>query len=57
MCLEIHLKMELVTQVIKRYLEEHENRLHHHVNFEAIQLLDNTALVRRLERTKPCELV
>jgi hypothetical protein len=37
--------------------EKHEGRLHQHVNVEAIQLLDNSALVRMLKRTKPFELV
>jgi hypothetical protein len=37
--------------------EKHEERLHQHVNVEAIQLLDNSALVRMLKRTKPFELV
>jgi hypothetical protein len=29
----------------------------HHVNVEAIQLLDNSELVRRLKKKKPFELV
>jgi hypothetical protein len=32
-------------------------RLLHHDNVEAIQLLDNSELIRRLRRTKPFELV
>ena len=51
------LKIETVNQTIKRFARSHEQRLHHHVNVEAIQLLDNTMLVRRLKRTKPFELV
>jgi hypothetical protein len=48
--------MEMVTAVIRRFARKHEARLHH-VNVEAIQLLDNNTLVRRLKRTKPFELV
>ena len=51
------LNMEMVTAVIRRFAGKHEARLHQHVNVEAIQLLDNSALVRRLKRTKPFELV
>lgn len=51
------LQVEFVDKVIQRYAEAHENRLHHHVNVEAIQLLDHTDIVRRLKRTKPFELV
>ena len=51
------LKMEFVTTIIQKFAEAHEHRLHQHVNVEAIQLLDNTDLVRRLKRTKPFELV
>ena len=46
------LNMETVTAVIRRF-----SRKHQHVNVEAIQLLDNSALVRRLKGTKPFELV
>jgi hypothetical protein len=51
------LNMEMVTAAIRRFARKHEARLHQHVNVEAIQLLDNSALVRRLKRTKPFELV
>ena len=51
------LKVDLVANIIKKYAEAHQRRLHHHVNVEAIQLLDNTNIVRRLKRTKPFELV
>jgi hypothetical protein len=50
------LKMEMVTAENKRFARKHEERLHHHDNVEAIQLLDNTELLRRLKRTKPFEL-
>lgn len=51
------LKMDTVAKVTQKYAEAHEHRLHHHVNVEAIQLLDNTDKLRRLKRTKPFELV
>ena len=51
------LEMEFVFKEIYKFAESHEKRLHHHVNVEAIQLLDNTDIVRRLKRTKPFELV
>jgi hypothetical protein len=51
------LNMEMVTTAIQRFAQNHEERLHQHVNVEAIQLLNNSALVRRLKRTKPFELV
>ena len=38
------LNVEMVTAVIRRFARKHEARLHHHVNVEAIQLLDNSAL-------------
>ena len=51
------LNMENVRTAIRRFARKHEARLHQHVNVEAIQLLDNSALVRRFKRTKPFELV
>jgi hypothetical protein len=56
--LDLHrdLKMEMVTAEIKRFARKLEERLHHHDNVEAIQLLDNSELLRRLKRTKPFEL-
>lgn len=51
------LQIEFVHKIIKKFAEAHEKRLHHHVNVEAIQLLDNTDKVRTLKRTKPFELV
>jgi hypothetical protein len=47
------LNMEMVMAAIRRFARKHEARLHQHVNVEVIQLLDNSALVRRLKRTKP----
>jgi hypothetical protein len=39
------------------YSGKHEGRLHHHENVEAILLLDNTGIVRRLQRKKTFELI
>lgn len=51
------LQMDTIEQTITRFAKSHEQRLHQHVNVEAIQLLDNTDLPRRLKRVKPFELV
>jgi len=51
------LNVETITAAIGRFARKHEERLHQHVKAEAIQLLDNSALVRRLKRIKPFELV
>lgn len=55
---DIHrdLGIPYVTSEIQRFAGKHEARLHKHVNLEAIQLLDNDGLVRRLKRKKPFEL-
>jgi len=49
--------MEMVTNETGKFAKKHEEKLFHHVNIEAIQLLDNSELVRRLKRKKPSELV
>lgn len=51
------LGMDTVNQTISKIAGSHEQRLLQHVNVEAIQLLDNTSLTRRLKRTKPFELL
>jgi hypothetical protein len=51
------LQVHVVSGDIHSFAEKHEGRLHHHENVEAIQLLDNTCIVRRLQREKPFELV
>lgn len=51
------LEIDTVTQTISKFASSHERRLLHHENIEAIQLLDNSNLLRRLKRTKPFELV
>ena len=42
---------------MRRIARKHEERLLHHCNVEAIQLLDISELQSRLKRTKPFELV
>jgi len=44
------LQVDVVTSEIQRFAQKHEGRLHHHKNVEAIQLLDNMGIVRRLQR-------
>jgi hypothetical protein len=47
----------LLRQKFKQFDGRHEERLLQHENVEAIQLLENTELLRRLKRTKPLKLV
>jgi len=51
------LEMEMVMNEIGKFAKKHGERFLHHVNVAAIQLLDNSELVRRLKRKKPFELV
>jgi hypothetical protein len=44
------LQKEMVTHEIGKFVKKHVERLLHHENFEAIQLFDNSELVRRLKR-------
>jgi len=44
--------MEMVTTEIGKFAKKHEVRLLHHVNVEAIRLLENSELVRRFKRKK-----
>jgi hypothetical protein len=46
-----------VDSAIEQYTQRHEQRLHRHINVEALQLLHNDGLVRRLQRTKLFDLV
>jgi hypothetical protein len=48
--------MHMVMAEIELFTRKHEDRLHHHVNVKAIQLLNNRELLRRFKRTKPFEL-
>ena len=43
--------MQVVKNEILTFAKKHEDRLSHHVNVEAIQLLDKSELVRRLKKT------
>jgi hypothetical protein len=43
--------MEMVTNEIGKLVKKQEERPLHHVDVEAIQLLDNSKLVRRLKKT------
>jgi len=49
--------VDVVSSKIQRFAQNHEERLHHHENDEAIQLLDNMGIMHRLQRKKPFELV
>jgi len=45
-----NLQLEMVTNETGMFAKKHEERLLHHVNVEAIQLLDNSELLRKLKR-------
>jgi hypothetical protein len=49
--------MEMVTNEFGKFAKKRKERLLHHVNVEAIQLLDNSEQMRRLKREKLFELV
>jgi hypothetical protein len=49
--------VDVVGREIKRFAQKHEERHHQHENVKAIQLLDNTDTMRRLQREKPYDLV
>jgi hypothetical protein len=51
------LKMQMVMAEIQWFAKKREERLHRHATVKAIQLLDNSELLRCLKRTKPFELV
>jgi len=51
------LQVDVVSSKIQRFAQKHEGRLHHREKAEAIQLLDNTCIVLRLQKEKPFELV
>jgi hypothetical protein len=46
------LQVDVVSSEIQRFAQQHEGRLHQHENTEAIQLLDNMGIVRKLQRKK-----
>jgi hypothetical protein len=37
-------------EIVTKQNSKHKERLQHHENFEAMQLLDNIGIVRRLQR-------
>jgi hypothetical protein len=45
-------QVEMVTNEIGNFAKKHEDRLLHHINVEAIQLLGNSELVRRPQNKK-----
>jgi hypothetical protein len=44
------LQVDVVTSEMQKFAQKHEERLHQHENVEAIQLLNNTCIARRLQR-------
>jgi len=46
------IKLRWLANEIRKFARKHEEKLLHHVNVEAIQLLDNSELVRKLKRKK-----
>jgi hypothetical protein len=44
--------VDVVSSEIQRVAQKHEGRLHRPENVEAIQLLDNMGIMRRLQRKK-----
>jgi len=51
------LQVNIVSIESQRFAQKHEGRLHHHENGEAILLMDNADIVRRLQREKPFQQV
>jgi len=49
--------VDVETSEIQKFGQNHEEILHHHENFEDIQLVDKMGIVRRLQRNKSFELV
>lgn len=50
------LGVETVAAEIKKFARKHKERLQDHPNKEALRLLDQKRITRRLKRTKPLEL-
>jgi hypothetical protein len=44
--------VDVVSSENQRFAQKRQERLHHQENVEAIQLLDNMGIVRRLQRKK-----
>lgn len=51
------LRIELVSEVIKKYAVKHDQRLQTHVNYEMNTVVNVNNNIRRLKRTKPYELM
>lgn len=51
------LKMDSISEVITNHAVKHDQRLRQHENTEIRRMLDNPWTVRRLQRTKPMDLV
>jgi len=49
--------VNVVSSEIQRFAQKHESRIHPHENADAVLLLDNAGIVRRLQRKNPFELV
>jgi hypothetical protein len=49
--------VDVVSGETQRVAQKHEGRLHQHENDEAMQLLENVGIVRRLQKGKPFEIV
>jgi len=45
--------VDVVSSEIQRFAQKHEETLHYHEKVEAVMLLDNMGIVRRLQRKKP----
>jgi hypothetical protein len=43
----------MLSSEIPRFAQKYEERLHHHENVEAIQLLGNMGIVRRFQKKNP----
>jgi hypothetical protein len=49
--------VDAVSSEIQSFAQKDEERFHHHEKFEAIHLLDNMGIVRKLQKKEPFELV
>lgn len=51
------LQLPTINETIKDAVEKYNRRLHNHPNVEAVLLLDDTCITRRLKRRKPFDLL
>jgi hypothetical protein len=49
--------VDIVTSEIQSFAQKHEERFHQHENVEAIELLSNMRIARRLQKKNPFKLV